>query len=131
MHLSNYFANSRVKLFLSFFADVSSKTTHCFTFVSKHRCFQCIIHIVSKTRDKLYDIVSRNVKNEFDSVIPTVSIWRRIFGYRSTTEYSVSNFHGNNEVYEVRQRFPSTRKKLFHFERCNNRADLNEELEYL
>lgn len=77
MHLSNYFANSRVKLFLSFFADVSSKTTHCFTFVSKHRCFQCIIRIVSKTRDKLYDIVSRNVKNEFDSVIPTVSIWRR------------------------------------------------------
>ena len=94
MYLSNYFANSRVKLFLSFFADVSSKTTHCFTFVSKHRCFQCIIRIVSKTRDKLYDIVSRNVKNEFDSVIPTVSIWRRILGYRSQQNIPFRIFTG-------------------------------------
>lgn len=129
MHLSNYFANSRVKLFLSFLRTFHRKpptVLHLYpSIVVSNASF-----VSFRKQEINYDIVSRNVKNEFDSVIPTVSIWRRILGYRSTTEYSVSNFHGNNEVY-VRQRFPSTRKKLFRFERCNNRADLNEELEYL
>ena len=93
MYLSNYFANSRVKLFLSFLRTFHRKpptVLHLYpSIVVSNASF-----VSFRKQEINYDIVSRNVKNEFDSVIPTVSIWRRILGYRSQQNIPFRIFTG-------------------------------------